>query len=224
MDKKKRKRIVRVFLGLLIMAGLLWLICLSLCGAADFMYLEEHQSVVPQDGDIVFHESNSRQSPVIKLAQHSKWTHCGIVFHIGEKAYVYEAVEPVKYTPLEDWIARGKNGVYCAKRLKDPLPVSSIAKMKSVGAKYKGKHYDTLFQWSDKKMYCSELVWKIYSQGADIVLCEPEQFSDFPISAPVVKKLIKERYGDNFNPAEQIVSPCALFKSRLLKEVRYSRL
>ena len=180
------------------------------------------ESAKPQDGDIVFHESKSRQSPIIKLAQHSKWTHCGIVFHIGEKAYVYEAVEPVKYTPLEDWIARGKNGVYCVKRLKSPLPADTIQKMKAVGTKYKGKHYDTLFQWSDKRMYCSELVWKIYSQGAGIELCPPEQFSDFPISAPVVKKLIKERYGDKFDPTEQIVSPRALYKSKLLKEVRYS--
>ena len=54
------------------------------------------ESTVPQDGDIVFHESTSRQSPIIKLAQHSKWTHCGIVFHIGDKAYVYEAVDPVR--------------------------------------------------------------------------------------------------------------------------------
>lgn len=89
---------------------------------------------VPQDGDIVFQESMSRQSPVIKLAQHSKWTHCGIVFHIGGKAYVYEAVEPVKYTPLKDWIARGKNGVYCAKRLKTPLTKANFTKMKSIGA------------------------------------------------------------------------------------------
>lgn len=87
----------------------------------------------------------SRQSPVIKLAQHSKWTHCGIVFHIGGKAYVYEAVEPVKYTPLKDWIARGKNGVYCAKRLKTPLTIE---------------------------------------------LCTPSHFSDYPITAPAVQKLI----------------------------------
>ena len=113
---------------------------------------------VPQDGDIVFQESMSRQSPVIKLAQHSKWTHCGIVYHIGGRAYVYEAVEPVKYTPLKDWIARGKNGVYCAKRLKTPLTKANFTKMKSIGAGYKGKHYDTLFQWSDNKMYCSELL------------------------------------------------------------------
>ncbi len=180
------------------------------------------KSTVPQDGDIVFHESTSRQSPIIKLAQHSKWTHCGIVFHIGDKAYVYEAVDPVRYTPLKDWVARGKDGVYCAKRLKSPLSASSIEKMKTVGAKYKGKHYDTLFQWSDNRMYCSELIWKIYFEGAGIEVCKPNHFSDYSISLPRVKKLIKERYGDKFDPSEQIVSPQALFKSKLLKKVHYS--
>lgn len=180
------------------------------------------KSTEPQDGDIVFHESTSRQSPIIKLAQHSKWTHCGIVFHIGDKAYVYEAVDPVRYTPLKDWVARGKDGVYCAKRLKSPLSASSIEKMKTVGAKYKGKHYDTLFQWSDNRMYCSELIWKIYFEGAGIEVCKPNHFSDYSISHPRVKKLIKERYGDKFDPSEQIVSPQAIFKSKLLKEVHYS--
>ena len=191
------------------------IISISSCG---------QESTVPQDGDIVFHESKSRQSPVIKLAQHSRWTHCGIVFHIGEKVYVYEAVEPVKYTPLKDWIARGKNGEYCVKRLKSPLPDATLEKMKTVGAKYKGKHYDTLFQWSDNRMYCSELVWKIYSHGADIELCPPGRFSDIPIDNPFVKKLIKERYGNKFDPTEQIVSPAALYKSKLLETVRYSNL
>ena len=175
----------------------------------------------PQDGDIVFFESTSQQSPVIKLAQHSKWTHCGIVFLVGEKAYVYEAVGTVKYTPLKDWIAKGKNGVYCVKRLKKPLSKEAVAKMKAVGGGHKGKHYDTLFQWSDNKMYCSELVWKIYNQGAGVDLCPPGHFSDYPINLPAVKKLIKQRYGKSFNPDESIVSPYALFKSNLLKEVTY---
>ena len=176
---------------------------------------------MPRDGDIVFYESTSRQSPVIKLAQHSKWTHCGIVFLVGEKVYVYEAVGTVKYTPLKDWIAKGKNGVYCVKRLKIPLSKEAVSKMKAIGGGYRGKHYDTLFQWSDNKLYCSELVWKIYNQGAGIELCTPGHFSDYPINLPAVKKLIKERYGKSFNPDESIVSPYALFKSNLLREVYY---
>ena len=209
-NTEMRTRIYRFFISLVAVV-----VSVSACG---------QERVMPQDGDIVFHESNSRQSPVIKLAQHSRWTHCGIVFHIGEKAYVYEAMEPVKYTPLKDWIARGKNGEYRVKRLKKPLPAEAVAKMKAVGGRYKGKHYDTLFQWSDNKMYCSELVWKIYAQGADIELCEPGHFSDFPIKLPAVKKLIKERYGNSFNPDEEIVSPQALFRSRLLKDVHYADL
>ena len=35
-------------------------------------------------------------------------------------------------------------------------------------------------------------------------------------------KTLKERYGDKFDPSEQIVSPQALFKSKLLKKVHYS--
>ena len=205
----------RVLSLIVISVSLAAFVSISSCG-------QEQEAVMPQDGDLVFHESTSRQSPIIKLAQHSKWTHCGIVFHIGEKAYVYEAVEPVKYTPLKDWIARGKNGVYCAKRLESPLSASTIEKMKAVGIKYKGKHYDTLFQWSDNKMYCSELIWKIYAQGANIELCTPSHFSDYPITAPAVQKLIKKRYGNSFNPDEPVVSPYALFKSELLETVSYA--
>ena len=200
---------------------LLILVCISLVTLFPFSSCGQKSSV-PQDGDIVFHESKSRQSPTIKLVQQSKWTHCGIVFHIGDKAYVYEAGGTVTFTPLNDWIARGKDKVYRVKRLKSPLTASTVEKMKKVGAKYKGKHYDTLFQWSDSRMYCSELVWKIYSEGAGIELCKPKHFSDYPISLPPVKKLIKERYGDSFDPSEQVVSPQALYKSNLLKEVHYS--
>ena len=32
------------------------------------------------------------------------------------------------------------------------------------------KDYDLYFEWSDDKIYCSELVWKIYKNGADIEL------------------------------------------------------
>lgn len=71
-------------------------------------------------------------------------------------------------------------------------------------------------------MYCSELIWKIYAQGANIELCTPSHFSDYPITAPAVQKLIKKRYGNSFNPDEPVVSPYALFKSELLETVSYA--
>ena len=64
----------------------------------------------PAAGDIVFQDLASSQSEAIKLATGSKWTHCGIVFQLGGKYYVYEAVGPVKATDLKEWEDRGVGG------------------------------------------------------------------------------------------------------------------
>ena len=41
-----------------------------------------------------------------------------------------------------------------------------------VGRQLEGKHYDFWFEWSDERIYCSELVWKIYRRGLGIELGE----------------------------------------------------
>ncbi|MEZ4892959.1 MAG: YiiX/YebB-like N1pC/P60 family cysteine hydrolase [Saprospiraceae bacterium] len=53
------------------------------------------------------------------MLQKSKYSHCGIVYRESGKFYVFEAVQPVKTTPLGEWIARGENGHYVVKRLKN---------------------------------------------------------------------------------------------------------
>ena len=42
--------------------------------------------------------------------------------------------------------------------------------MKTIGRKYLGRDYDLRFEWSDDKIYCSELVWKIYKEAFNIAL------------------------------------------------------
>jgi hypothetical protein len=53
-----------------------------------------------QNGDIIFQTSLSTQSKAIQLATNSPYSHCGIIYKDGEKFYVFEAVQPVKKTPL----------------------------------------------------------------------------------------------------------------------------
>src|SRR5688572_1747556 len=65
-----------------------------------------------RDGDIIFQTSLSSQSKAIQLATHSEYSHCGIIYKKGNHFYVYEAIQPVKMTPLYKWIARGKDGHY----------------------------------------------------------------------------------------------------------------
>lgn len=172
-----------------------------------------------KDGDIIFQIFPSRQSDAIQIATGEKYTHVGIVFKEADGYYVYEAVQPVKITPLNEWINRTHNRHYAVKRLKnanDILTDKTIKKMKKVGKSYMGKDYDSLFQWSDQRIYCSELVWKIYKKAAHIELGQLKPFSDYDLSSPHVQALIKERYGNQFSAKEKVVSPGEIYASDLL--------
>jgi uncharacterized protein YycO len=175
-----------------------------------------------KDGDIIFQTSNSGQSKAIQVATKSKYSHCGIVYKEGNAFYVYEAVQPVKTTPLNEWIGRGEGGKYIVKRLKnadDILTPAVLKKMRQVGEQFKGKGYDLLFGWSDEKIYCSELVWKIYKRGAGIEVGKLEKLKDFDLSSDVVKNTMKQRYGNNIPLHETVVSPMAVFESDLLETI-----
>lgn len=172
-----------------------------------------------RSGDIIFQTSNSGQSKAIQLATHSKYSHCGILFLVDTGDYywrVLEAVQPVKFTPLDKWIARGDGGHYVVKRLKH-TPILS-AMFNSFG-EYIGKDYDLYFSWSDEKMYCSELVWKFYKEETGLEVGKLQELKEFDLSNPIVKKKLKERYGKNIPYNEKVISPAAIFDSELLKTV-----
>lgn len=176
-----------------------------------------------KNGDIIFQTSLSGQSKAIQLATKSNYSHCGIIYKIKGQFYVFEAIQPVKNTPLDKWIARGKDGNYVIKRLKNAdkvLTTNTLDKMKNEGEKFKGKNYDLTFEWSDDKIYCSELVWKIYQRAAGIEVGKLEKLSDFDLSNEAVMKKMKQRYGDKIPINEIVVSPAAIFDSELLKTVK----
>lgn len=174
------------------------------------------------DGDLIFQTSQSAQSQAIQLATKSKYSHCGIVYKDGDKYFVFEAIQPVQRTPLDEWIARGKDSHYVVKRLKDAdkiLTPSNLKKMKLAGKRMIGKNYDLYFEWSNDRIYCSELIWKIYKEGAGIEIGNLEQLKDFDLSNPAVKAKLKERYGNNIPKNEKVISPSAMFDSELLYTV-----
>ena len=146
----------------------------------------------------------------------------GIIYKIDEQLFVYEAVQSVKLTLLNEWIERGENGCFAIKRLKNSdeiLTQTTLTKMKQVGEKFKGKNYDLYFEWTDDRIYCSELVWKIYKEGANIEIGELERLSDFDLNNKIVKQKIKERYGNNIPMDEKVISPAEMFNSDKLKIV-----
>jgi hypothetical protein len=176
-----------------------------------------------RDGDLIFQTSLSGQSKAIQLATKSKYSHCGIIYKENGQYFVFEAVQPVKSTPLDKWIARGENGHYIIKRLKNAdkvLTFETLKKMKVEGEKFRGKNYDLTFEWSDDKIYCSELIWKIYQRAAGIEVGKLEKLSDFDLTSEVVKTKMRERYGDKIPMNEIVISPSAIFDSELLTTVK----
>src|SRR5690606_19804784 len=115
-----------------------------------------------QDGDIIFQTSESPQCEAVRIATNSKFSHCGIIFKINGSLFVYEAVQPVKLTALSEWIGHGRHNNYVVKRLKNAAEVldeNTLQQMKDYSQQFMGKDYDAYFEWTDTRIYCSELIW-----------------------------------------------------------------
>ncbi|HEY6094590.1 MAG TPA: YiiX family permuted papain-like enzyme [Gallionellaceae bacterium] len=167
-----------------------------------------------RDGDIIFHTSRSAQSLAIQKATHSKYSHMGIVFLRGGEPYVYEAIGTVQYTPLKKWIARGEGGHYVVKRLRDAdriLTPDGVARLRHAAARFAGRPYDLTFEWSDQRIYCSELVWKVYDRALGVRVGRLQKLREFDLSDPRVKAKMKERYGHGIPLTENVISPGEMF-------------
>ena len=209
----------------------LLLFALSLTALAGIAYphLLRHQSprsteaaptaqITPQlrEGDLIFHTSRSAQSRAIQLATHSPYSHCGIIYRENGQWQVLEAVQPVKRTPLADWVARGQGGHYVTKRLRDAetaLTPAALKRLKAAGEPLLGHGYDRYFGWSDDRIYCSELIWKVYERGLGRRLGTLQQLRDFDLRHPAVRAKLRERYGNRLPLNETVISPVSLFNS-----------
>lgn len=174
-----------------------------------------------KDGDVIFQTSESKQCEAVRIATNSKFSHCGIIYDINGNWFVFEAVQPVKLTPLEDWIQHGKGGKYVVKRLKDETVLNKqvLEKMKAYSQQFDGKEYDAYFEWTDNRIYCSELVWKIYKNASGIELSKLREMKEFNLEDPRVQKILKERYSNDIPLEEKVVAPADLASSTLLKTV-----
>lgn len=170
------------------------------------------------DGDLIFQRSQSPQCAAITAATGSPYTHVALVFIDDGRPVVYEAVQPVKRTPLAEWIRRGEGGHFVVKRLKGTSAVDADALRREVEPML-GRDYDWLFEWCDERLYCSELVWKAYQRGAGIVLAELRTMAEFDLEHEVVRPIVRQRWGDQPPLGMQVIAPSDLFESPLLETV-----
>ncbi|MBR4871498.1 MAG: hypothetical protein IKU96_04950 [Alistipes sp.] len=167
-----------------------------------------------KEGDVIFQTSQSEQSPLIQAATRSKITHCGIIVMRKGKPYVLETLNTLVLTPLDKFIARGKDGKYWLKR-------SDKENIKIDYSAYLGKKYDLAFSFDNDIYYCSELVYDIYLNQLGIKLCEPKKVDDYLIlctdKIPQIKSTMKRRGITN---EQYVVAPVDIFESKHLKSVK----
>ena len=166
-----------------------------------------------REGDVIFQTSPSEQSPLIQIATRSKISHCGIIVMKNGKPYVLETLETLVVTPLDKFIARGKDGKYWLKR----------SKKENIKIKYKsylGKPYDKAFKFDNSKFYCSELIYDIYKNQLGIELCKPKKVGDYLIlgtdELPKIEKAMKKR---GITKEQYAVAPVDIFNSEHLNGV-----
>lgn len=175
-----------------------------------------------KEGDLIFQTSQSTQSVAIQRATRSPYSHTGIILMHKGKPHVFEAEATVRYTPLAQWIAHGSGGRYVVRRLKDAdarMTPAAIQNLHAAAASFQGRPYDAAFAWSDERIYCSELVWKIYDKALHLRIGRLQRMKEFKLDDPLVRDALRERYGEHIPLEEIVVSPQAVFDSPLFATV-----
>ncbi len=171
------------------------------------------------DGDIVLQQSRSNQSAALKAATGSPYTHCGLVFRRNGTYQVLEAVQPVRWTPWSSCASRGREHRVVVVRLRDRsrLANGGAGKVRAAAERFLGRSYDTLFEWSDRRIYCSELVYKAYRSGLGLEVGEVRALSDFDLTSPEVKALVDARAHGRLDPSERVVAPVSFLSDSDLR-------
>ena len=173
---------------------------------------KKRAAVVLRDGDVVFQSHMGGQGAAIAQATHATYTHCGIVLIENGEPIVWEAVGPVKRTPWKEFLRHGEAGHVVVKRPKEPLDAAHLAALKQMGEAMMGRPYDIHFQLDDERIYCSELVYKMY-RAAGREVGSLERFCDMDLDAPIAHAVLVERFGATIPCDSKVITPAALFRA-----------
>lgn len=180
------------------------LLLMTSAAFADTSSLEKKIS----EGDIIFIQSQTEQASAIAEATGSLWTHVGIIVKKSGAWHVAEAVGPLQVNSLKSFINRSRNESFKVMRFKY-FSQKMLPQLYMNLYKY-NQPYDIFFEFSDDRIYCSELTYKVFKATTGRGIGTLEKVGDLKLDGPFVKKLIEERLtsiGKELNPDEPIITP-----------------
>lgn len=196
-----------------LLAGLL-----SACGADK---VAPQTAYEPREGDIFFQSfPHSALTDTIEGVTQSSRSHCGILRRHKEGWVVLEAVEPVRETPLADWVRRGREGKFEVFRLKEPHR-EKIPGMIAAARAYLGRPYDMRYRLDDEKIYCSELVYKAFRDAGGGELGRLETLGD--LNWKPHEAFIRQLEGGGLPLDRKMITPRAVSEASQLELVYSGR-
>ena len=157
----------------------------------------------------------------IEGATGSPFSHCGIVVKRGGEWMVIEAIGPVKETKLPLWIAQGRNNSFVAYRLRAPL-AAKVPAIITAAEGYKGRPYDIHYAMDDRRIYCSELLWKAVRDATGRELGKFQKLGDLDWRPH--EAVIRQIEGGALPLEREMITPRAFTEAPELEEVHRFRM
>jgi hypothetical protein len=169
-----------------------------------------------RSGDVLFQHLPSRLGSVICDVTDSQLSHCGLVVMRQGQPYVLEAIGPVRFIKLQDWLKQGDRLRFQQMRLRDATPKQISDSLLEAG-KLLGRPYDIQYELDEDKIYCSELVYKAFLRGAKIEVGEKQPLKD--LNWRPHELFIRALAGGELPLDREMVTPDSVARSPKLKLV-----
>ena len=140
-----------------------------------------------KEGDVIFTSIPNHLYQCVERASNSPTSHVGLVFKCESKWLVAESRIPFScYTPLEDFIARSKDGCYAIKRIKGGLSKTDTEALKVQCEQQMGQLYHLGFKYQSKRQFCSKFVYDAYKTALGLDVGRLETFTELLARNPTV--------------------------------------
>ena len=170
-----------------------------------------------REGDILFQSlPKGDLTNAIEGVSQSEWSHCGLLVRREGQWQVAEAIIDVRYTPLWQWLIRGRWSRVASYRPVKTEGVTADAIVTGVEA-YLDLPYDYRYAPGEDEIYCSELVHLVYRNQCGQSLGTWETLGS--LNWQPHEAFIREMEGGDLPLDRKMVTPVALTRDPQLEKI-----